>query len=137
MRSALRVACAAALALLPSACEERQHPLGPTALDEGIIIYLHSGFRGTSQAIATDVQNLGAVEGPCPKGDSDAMTLSWDDCVSSIRVMAGWGATIYRDRDFKGASLEVTADLPDLSAIRGSCDDTYNDCISSLRVYRR
>lgn len=136
MNPFLRVTCAAALALLP-ACGSRLQPLGPTAVDEGIVVYIHSGFRGSSQAIAADVANLGKVEGPCAKGDSESTTLSWDDCISSIRVMPGWGVTVYQDREFKGATLELTADSLDLSALTGSCSGSYNDCISSLRVYRR
>lgn len=137
MNAGLRIACAAALALLPPACADQREPLGPTAVDEGIVVYIHAGFRGSSQSIAADVSNLDRVEGPCAKGDGESVTLSWDDCISSIRVMPGWGATVYRDRDFKGAVLELTADSLDLSAVRGSCDGSFNDCISSLRVYRR
>jgi Beta/Gamma crystallin len=137
MTPLLRVACTAALALLFPACEEERQPLGPTALDEGIVVYIHAGFRGSSQAIAADVPDLDKVEGPCSKGDGDSTTLSWDDCISSIRVMSGWGVTTYRDRDFKGTAVELTADSVDLSAVNGSCDGSFNDCISSLRVYRR
>lgn len=137
MKPVRRVTCAAALALLLPACGWRPQPLGPTPVDEGIVVYIHSGFRGSSQAIAVDVPNLGKVEGPCAKGDGESTTLSWDDCISSIRVRPGWGVTVYRDREFKGTALELTADSLDLSAVSGSCDGSYNDCISSLRVYRR
>jgi hypothetical protein len=138
MKPVVRVACTAALALLVPACEgtDRQ-PLGPTALDEGIIIYIHAGFRGSSQAIAIDVSNLGDVEGPCVWGDDESTTVTWDDCISSIRVMPGWGVTAYRDRGFSGQAFEFTSDSPDLSAVSGSCKGSFNDCISSLRVYRR
>jgi hypothetical protein len=137
MQPVVRVACTTALALLVPACGAERQPLGPTALDDGIVVYIHAGFRGSSQAIATDVPNLDRVEGPCAKGDGESTTLSWDDCISSIRVMPGWGVTAYRDRDFKGTALELTADSVDLSAVSGSCDGSHNDCISSLRVYRR
>jgi hypothetical protein len=137
MKAVFRIASVAALAVLLTACGAERHPLGPTGLDEGIIVYVHSGFRGSSQAIAAEVPNLGKVEGPCAKGDGEATALSWDDCISSIRVMPGWGATVYRDREFKGAALELTADSVDLSAVAASCGGSFNDCISSLRVYRR
>jgi hypothetical protein len=101
------------------------------------VIYVHSGFRGTSQMLAADVSNLGGVEGPCAKRDEESATLTWDDCVSSIKVMAGWTATIYRDRDFRGASVEVTADQENLASVSGSCDGSFNDCVSSLRVRRK
>ena len=137
MRSALRVGCAGALVLLPACSGDRIQPLGPTPQDEGIVIYVHAGFRGTSQAIAADVRNLASVEGPCSKGTEDSISLTWDDCVSSIKVMPGWAATIYRDREFRGASFDVTGDAENLAAISGSCDGSFNDCVSSLRVYRK
>jgi hypothetical protein len=137
MKAVLRIASVAALAVLAPACGAQRQPLGPTAVDEGIVVYIHSGFRGPSQAIATDVPNLDKVEGPCMKGDGESTALSWDDCISSIRVMPGWGATVYRDREFKGATLELTADTLNLSAVGGSCSGSFNDCISSLRVHRR
>lgn len=137
MTSGRRVAFATALLLLLPACGSKPQILGPTAADEGVVIYIHSQFRGSAQALAEDVRNLARVEGPCARGDAESTTLSWDDCISSIRVMPGWGATLYKDRDFQGAAHEITADEADLSAIRGSCDGTFNDCVSSLKVYRR
>jgi hypothetical protein len=137
MSPGLRVASFAALALLLPACGAQPQILGPTALDEGIVIFIHSGYRGSSQAVAMDVPNLSRVEGPCASGDEESTTLSWDDCVSSIRVMPGWGATLYKDRDYKGTTIELLADAENLTAIRGSCDGTFNDCVSSLKVYRR
>ena len=63
MRTAPRVLCAAAVALLLPACGTQ--PLGPTPLDEGIVLYIHSGFRGTSQQFGADVTDLTKAEGPC------------------------------------------------------------------------
>lgn len=137
MSPALRAACGTSLLLLLPACGAQQQILGPTALDEGIIIYIHADYRGSSQAIAADVRNLADVQGPCAKSDGESTWLSWDDCISSIRVMPGWGATLYKDRDFKGSTLEVAADETNLSTIRGSCDGNFNDCVSSLKVYRK
>jgi hypothetical protein len=111
-------------------------PLGPSPADQGIIVYIHSGFAGTSQAVSRDVSNLSDVEGPCAEGD-DASTLTWNDCISSVRVLPGWGATLYGDRNYRGATLEIVEDVLDLKAIGGPCSGSYNDCISSIRVYRR
>ena len=69
--------------------------LGPTSIDEGVILYVHANFVGSSQQVASDVADLGAVEGPC--GASEDGSPTWDDCVSSIRVLPGWGATLYDD----------------------------------------
>lgn len=135
MRLATRV-FAASLAFLICGCGGNPEPLGPTPLDEGIIVYVHAGFQGTSQTIAADVRNLSSVEGPCPEGD-DVSRLTWNDCISSVRVRAGWGATLYGDRDFRGATLEILEAVTDLKSMAGSCSGSYNDCISSIRVYRR
>ena len=137
MRPALRAAMLTASALLVPACTDPLEILGPAPVDQGIVIYIHSEFRGTSQALTADVSNLGRVEGPCAKGDDESVELTWDDCVSSIKVKPGWGATLYRDRDFRGASRELTADVLSLEAISGSCDGSFNDCVSSVRVYRK
>lgn len=137
MSLGLRVVCATAFLLASLSCGSQPQILGPTAVDEGIVIYIHSEFRGSAQAIAVDVRDLAKVEGPCASGDSESVTLSWDNCISSIRVMPGWGATVYKDRDFRGESREVTADELNLSALRGSCDGSFNDCVSSLKVFRK
>ena len=137
MRPAPRAALLTATAFLVPACTEPLEVLGPAPVDQGIIIFIHSEFRGTSQVLAADVSNLGRVEGPCAKEDEESVALTWDDCVSSIKVMPGWGVTVYRDRDFRGGSRELTGDTLSLAAISGSCDGTFNDCVSSLRVYRK
>jgi len=42
------------------------------------------------------------------------------------------------DVRFSEAGLDVTADVPDLGQVRGYCGhDTWNDCISSIRVRRQ
>jgi hypothetical protein len=109
--------------------------LGPTAPGDGIIIYMHADYAGTSQQLAVDV--LGDVEGPCVKGDDDPATARWNDCVSSVRVMPGWRATLYRDSGFKGASFTITEDTPNLQHVPGPCSGGFNDCISSIRVSRQ
>jgi len=131
-----RCVSAPALAMMLAGCGGDPTPLGPTPPGEGITVYVHAGFQGTSQAVAGDVQNLSNVEGPCPEGD-DVSRLTWNDCISSVRVQPGWGATVYGDRNFNGATLEILEDVTDLKAVSGSCSGSYNDCISSIRVYRR
>jgi hypothetical protein len=133
MRTRRDLLWAAAIALVIAACGSQ--PLGPTPVDEGIIVYVHSGFRGTSQQVGIDVPDLGKVEGPC-QIDENGGGGSWNDCISSIRVLPGWTARIYGDKNFRGAVLDVTTDVPDLEAIRGDCSGNYNDCVSSIRVIR-
>jgi hypothetical protein len=45
--------------------------------------------------------------------------------------------TLYRDDDFKGRSVTLTADTPNLRELPGPCDGSFNDCVSSIRVTKR
>jgi hypothetical protein len=134
MTPSTRALAVTAVAILLAACTSDIEPLGPTPVDAGVVVFVHTGFTGSSQQISADVTNLGKVEGPCGDGEG---TRTWDDCISSVRVLPGWRATLYGDRDFRGATLELTEDAADLSLRIGSCSGSYNDCISSIRVSRR
>jgi hypothetical protein len=126
---AVALVCAAGCAAIPA--------LGPTPAGEGIVIYVHADFAGPSQAMNVDVADLGKVQGSCSSG-AEGETPTWADCVSSVKVMPGWSATLYRDPNYKGVSVTVTADTPNLKDLPGSCGkDGFNDCVSSIRVSRR
>jgi len=135
MRFIVRVLSWCVLALLIPACGSVD-PLGPTPLDQGVVVFMHSGFRGTSQQIGADVTDLTRVEGPCNIGE-DGGTGTWNDCISSIRLLPGYYARLYGDKNFRGAVLVVTEDIPDLKALAGDCSGSYDDCISSIRVLRK
>jgi hypothetical protein len=135
MRFIVRALSWFVLALLIPACGSVD-PLGPTPLDQGVVVFMHSGFRGTSQQIGADVTDLTRVEGPCNIGE-DGGTGTWNDCISSIRLLPGYYARLYGDRNFRGAVLVVTEDIPDLKALTGDCSGSYDDCISSIRVLRK
>lgn len=134
-----RVHALAALVLAFSSCSTGMEILGPTPLDEGIILYTHILFAGTSQAVNTDIPNLSKVEGPCGvvSEPDDRNFLNWNDCISSVRVLPGWGATLYEHDNYRGGTLEISADAANLTALRGPCAGSFNDCVSSIRVYRR
>jgi hypothetical protein len=136
MAHALRIAAGVVLALTVAACSDSDFEiLGPTPLDEGVIIYLHANFAGPSQQLNVDVRDLDRVEGPCSEG-GEGETPSWRECISSIRVLPGWTATLFEDDDYEGESLTITADTPNLRDIPGPCDESFNDCIRSIRVRR-
>lgn len=124
------------LALLVSACTDPLEILGPTPAGEGITIYLHADYAGPSQAINHDVRDLEKVEGPCTHG-AEGEEPTWSDCMSSVRVEPGWAVTLYRDDDFKGRSVTLTADTPNLAMVSGPCDGSFNDCVSSIKVTRQ
>jgi len=133
---AARLKVLLAVALLGAACTEPLATLGPTPAGEGITIYIHAGFTGPSQAVNRDVPDLSKVEGPCTHG-AEGEKPTWSDCMSSVRVEAGWSATLYRDDGFRGASVTLTADSTNLAMLPGECDGGFNDCVSSIRVSRR
>ena len=136
MRQRLVSASLAAVFVVAAACGSVPS-LGPTPAGEGIIFYLHADFSGPSQALNVDVPNLGKVQGSCSSGGEGEMP-HWGDCISSVKVMPGWRAILYRDENYKGASVVVDADIPNLRAVRGPCDDdSFNDCVSSIRIARK
>ena len=130
------VALGVVIVLAVAACDSAIRTLGPTPAGEGIVIYMHADFAGPSQALNVDVPDLGRVEGSCSSG-AEGETPTWADCVSSVKVMPGWSATLYRDANFKGESVSLTSDTPNLQSLRGPCKDSFNDCASSIRVTRQ
>jgi hypothetical protein len=137
MASALRVCAVVLLPLLLAACTDSGTViLGPTPSDEGIVIFLHADFVGSSQALNVDVRDLTRVQGPCSSG-AEGEVPSWGKCVSSVRVLPGWSATFYREEDFKGRSVTLTTDTPNLRNLPGPCDGSFNDCVTSIRVMRQ
>jgi hypothetical protein len=123
--------------VLVAACADDMSAIGPTPPGEGIVIFLHADFAGPSQALNVDVPDLSKVDGACSSG-AEGETPSWSDCISSVKVMPGWTAMLYRDKNYKGASVAVNADTPSLRDLRGPCDkDSFNDCVSSIRVSRQ
>lgn len=146
MDRALRIgrgSALAALLVLLAACAD-ELPTAPTTVTQGITIYQHANFGGGSALLTSDVRDLKDYNGPCEwsvtttTGDGGSWTTTgsnWNDCISSIRVAPGWRATVYRDDDFHGDSLELTADAPNLQLVPGDCPhDGFNDCITSIRV---
>lgn len=127
-----------------AACEDKKLPSAPSELTRGVTIYEHANFTGASALLTSEVRNLTDYTGPCQHdsynpgtgtGGFTVTTFDWNDCMSSLKIAPGWRATVYRDEDFKGESLEVTSEVPNLQLVRGSCDhEGLNDCITSIRV---
>ena len=124
------------VSLILPACESDLSVLGPTPPDQGIVIFVHADYAGSSQAVNVDVHDLTKTEGPCSSG-AEGESPTWRNCVSSVRVFPGWTATLYRDEDFKGRSITLDADAPNLRNLAGPCDGSFNDCVRSIRVTRQ
>jgi hypothetical protein len=112
-------------------------PTTPTAeFGAGVTLYPDSLYRGERITLGGDVPDLSKVRGPCG-GDGESDSFShYDDCVSSLRIPSGWTAIVFYDRGFSGASATYTADVQDLDVVAGPCKPGFNDCISSLRIFK-
>jgi hypothetical protein len=130
-----RTALSVALLML-AGCGTDLSVLGPTPPDQGIVIFVHADYAGSSQAVNVDVHDLTKTEGPCSSG-GEGEQPTWKKCVSSVRVFPGWSATLYDDEDFKGRSITLTADTPNLRDLTGPCDGSFNDCVRSIRVTKQ
>ena len=136
-----RRAIAAALLIGVAGCKGAPSlPMAPSDLTSGVSIYEHANFLGDSALLTTSYRDLSDFKGPCEHSDTDAngntsSTYDWSDCVSSIRVAQGWRAVIYRDSNYRGQSVEVNADAPNLQLVPGTCShDGLNDCMTSIKV---
>ena len=123
--------------LLPS-CGAKSLPTGPS--DQGVTIYPDANYIGKSARLTESIADLSDFKGECAHEDSNqyspTLIYNWEDCISSIRIAPGWRATLYRNRDYRGDSLEVTGDVPNLQLVPGGCDhDGLNDCISSIKLF--
>jgi hypothetical protein len=137
MARALSVCAAVGVSVALAACGDTSWTiLGPTPPGQGIVIFIHADFIGSSQSIDHDVRDLTRTQGPCSSGQEGEVP-SWRECVSSIRVLPGWSATLYRDDDFTGRSVTITSDAPDLRTLPGPCDGSFNDCVASIRVTKQ
>jgi hypothetical protein len=124
---------ALALVLLLASCGDGP-PTGPSGISEGIILYEHPNFSGAFKVLTNNVSDLDDLELGCTKSAGAFVTdINWDDCVSSIRVAPGWSVTVYEDPRYHGDSSTFTSDVADLDEVRGPCDGSFDDCISSIR----
>jgi Beta/Gamma crystallin/Peptidase inhibitor family I36 len=94
-------------------------------INEGICVYEQPNFQGRSQ---------------CWTGNEDLSDLGrarWSDRISSIRLFGRTAAVIYRDIGFRGASMVVDRDIPDLSQIGGNGFRSWANQVSSIRIEGR
>jgi hypothetical protein len=139
-RTRVRGAMAVAALALLAGCQ-KSLPTAPSDLTTGVIVYEHANYGGASAHITSDIKDLKTFKGPCLEFDSSGGTTTssdvWNDCISSVRVAPGWRVTLFRDDDFDGDRLEVSADIANLELSAGSCSKGgFNDCVTSIRLIR-
>lgn len=126
---------ALALLLALVGCETASLPMAPSEFTHGVVLWEHANFLGNSALLTESQLNLADFSGPCEHDAGDSTFKDWNDCVSSVRVAPGWRAIIYRDADYDGQSVELTADAPNLQLVRGDCPhDGLNDCVTSVKL---
>jgi hypothetical protein len=103
-----------------------QQPAPNQELSEGVCVYDHPNFEGRSQCWTgnEDLSDLGRMGG-------------WSDKVYSIRVFGRTTVVVYRDIGYRGASMAVNRDIPDLSRVAGSGFSNWAHQISSIRIEGR
>lgn len=120
---------AGCLAVSSIACDD-DGPTMPTP--QTVVVYQNTEYRGDSRVlIAGNQRDLDDLPG-CGGAGAD-----WDDCISSIRIPAGWEITVFEHDDYQGASAIFSSDLPDLHQQTGPCGNSWDDCISSIQVRQR
>ena len=91
-------------------------------------MYQNTNYSGDSRALIGSAADLDDYPG-CGGAGAD-----WNDCISSIRIPAGWSLTIFEQDNYAGPSTTLTGDVPDLEQIAGPCGNDWDDCISSIQV---
>ena len=70
-------------------------------------------------------------------GDDLSNLAGWGDRISSIRIFGRASAFVYRDIGFRGESILVDHDIPDLASIQGRGFRNWDNQISSLQIEDR
>jgi hypothetical protein len=92
-------------------------------ISEGICVYDRRDFQGRSECWSSgaNLSDLGRAG-------------NWSDRISSIRVFGRAYAVAYRDVDFRGESLVIDRDIPDLAQLSARSFRNWDRQISSLEI---
>lgn len=104
----------------------QQAPANTAPIAEGICVYDHPNYEGRSTCWSgnQELSDLGRSGG-------------WSDKIYSIRVFGRTSAVVYRDIGFRGASMVVDRDIPDLSQLGGNGFRDWGRQISSIQIGNR
>jgi hypothetical protein len=125
-----------------SGCRAQSLPPAPPVLRDGVAIYSDINYDGASAFVTADIADLRAFDSVCSEVDTlndarfTAGSHTWTNCISSVGVAAGWRAILFSDPGFAGERVELSDSIRDLRRLRGPCQGTLNDCVSSIKVVR-
>ncbi len=128
MKSSSRIAAVGLIVLGSAACDTSTGP------SDGVTVFEEPGYQGDSRTFDGNEFDLEEVRGPC--NGTTSTDGDWDDCMSSIRVPAGWEITVYEDPNYEGGSRTFLNDVSDLEFESGPCGDDWENCVSAIRVSR-
>jgi hypothetical protein len=89
----------------------------------GVILYKHAEFKGSKIFIkaGTNVKDLNKMD--------------WNDKISSIELVDNAWIEIYEHKNYQGASAAIKDDVIDLANFSENIQGTWNDIISSIKVF--
>src|SRR5207253_1388699 len=92
-------------------------------VNDGICVYDRRDYQGREQCWNTgeNISDLGR-------------SGNWSDKISSIRVFGRATSVLYRDTGFRGESIVIDRDIPDLSQVSGQGFRNWDRQISSLAI---
>ena len=92
-------------------------------LSDGVCVYDRPNYQGREQcwSAGQDLSDLGRAG-------------NWSDRISSIRVFGPAAVVLYRDIGFRGESIVLDRDIPNLNQIQGSGFRNWDRQASSLQI---
>jgi hypothetical protein len=89
----------------------------------GVILYKHAEFKGSRTFIQAgrNIKNLNS--------------MGWNDKISSIELVDNAWIRIYEHKNYRGASVDIKDDIFDLAEFSEEINGTWNDKISSIKVF--
>jgi hypothetical protein len=93
---------------------------------EGVCVYERPNYGGRSQCWTgnEDLSNLGRMG-------------AWNNRIASIRVFGRTSVIVYNDVHYRGASMVINRDMPDLSEVSGGGIRDWDRRISSIQLEER
>jgi hypothetical protein len=89
----------------------------------GVILYKHGDFTGSRIFIKAG------------KNIKDLDRMGWNDKISSIELVDHAWIEIYEHENYQGASVTIKDDVIDLANFSENIEGTWNDKISSIKVF--
>jgi len=106
--------------------QERQERYPSQQLREGVCVYERPNYEGRSQCWTgnEDLSNLGRMG-------------AWNNRIASIRVFGRTSVIVYNDVHYRGASMVINRNMPDLSEVSGGGIRDWDRRISSMQLEDR